>query len=76
MNQYQIHHLENKEDWTCVTLQCYEFAKPDNVHDEHFRYFEENGTEKKSFAPRSDCTFADFYTYMDWEWKNKKAYGT
>jgi len=74
-NQYQVHSLENKKDWTCVTLQCYEFGEENNVHEEKFRYVEK-GSEKKDFIPNSDCTFAEFYDYMDWEWKYQKAYGT
>ncbi|KAH8726011.1 RmlC-like cupin domain-containing protein [Phaeosphaeriaceae sp. PMI808] len=75
-NQYQVHSLENIRDWTCVTLQCYEFDEENNVHDEKFWYVNGEASEKLPFTPNSDCTFAEFYDYMEWEWKNKKAYGS
>ena len=73
-NQYQIHALENTTQQTCVTLQCYEFPKDNNLHEEKFRFIEETTKEKTEFIPNSDSTFADFFKYMKWEWDNKQPY--
>ncbi|KAK6522771.1 hypothetical protein TWF281_002207 [Arthrobotrys megalospora] len=73
-NQYQVHALENTQKETCVTLQCYQFPKGDNVHVEKFRYIDVTKKTKEPFKPNSDCTFEEFCGYMEWEWKNKKPY--
>ncbi|XRM48126.1 hypothetical protein ABZX51_011066 [Aspergillus tubingensis] len=63
-NHYQVHSLENRTQQTCITLQCYEFAENDNIHDENFWYIDGVGGEKRAWPPTSDCTFADFYNIM------------
>ncbi|KAK6353077.1 hypothetical protein TWF696_005067 [Orbilia brochopaga] len=72
-NQFQCHALENTESETCITLQCYEFPREDNVHAEKFRFIEAttNKIAKEPFIPNSDCTLTDFYDYMKAEWSPK-----
>ncbi|PYH64912.1 cysteine dioxygenase [Aspergillus vadensis CBS 113365] len=63
-NHYQVHSLENRTQQTCITLQCYEFAENDNIHDENFWYIDRVRGKKRAWPPTSDCTFADFYNIM------------
>ncbi|KAF3906734.1 hypothetical protein AA313_de0202059 [Arthrobotrys entomopaga] len=75
-SQYQVHALENTQKQTCVTLQCYAFTDDNNLHVEKFFFIDATSKDKAPFTPNSDCTFEDFYTYMKWEWENKKPYPT
>ena len=67
-NQYQIHALENITEETCVTLQCYEFAAKDDLHEERFRFIEQDTDKRQDFVPNSDCTFTEFNNHMMYEW--------
>lgn len=73
-NQYQIHALENIRSRTCITLQCYQFPKGNDLHEEKFRFFDASSKEQTDFHPNSDCTFTDFYDIMKTEWDTKKPY--
>ncbi|KAJ5290782.1 hypothetical protein N7478_000033 [Penicillium angulare] len=72
-NQYQIHALENKNDETCITLQCYEYPKDNDVHEEKFRFIETSTKAKDRFTPNSDSTFTEFYQLMKDEWHANKS---
>ncbi|KAG5642783.1 hypothetical protein DXG03_002128 [Asterophora parasitica] len=53
-DNYQVHQLYNDSDRVCVTIQCYQYAKEDCVHDEYFDYLESGTGVKKPFYPDSD----------------------
>ncbi|RBQ72284.1 hypothetical protein FVER14953_07598 [Fusarium verticillioides] len=67
-NQYQVHQLENTSDKVCITLQCYQFEKDDNVHDEAFYWKDEEGHRRK-FIPNSDSAYGLFVQKVHEEWK-------
>lgn len=73
-NHYQVHALQNNKKGTCVTLQCYEFPRHNNLHEEKFRYINATTREKEVFTPNSDCSFEVFYEIMLWEAKNHRPY--
>ena len=66
----QIHRLrcdkENAE--TCITIQCYSYAKDDDVHYPTFDYIEDG--ELGHFDPISDYDFAAFKAEIKQEWED------
>lgn len=71
--QYQIHKLENKDNMTCVTLQCYRYEDSADEYSEFFRFMSDENTIK-SFTPNSDMQFSEFEETIRHEWINEKTW--
>lgn len=68
-DNYQIHQLHNDFDRVCVTIQCYQYAKKDQAHDEYFDFIEAGTNKKLPFYPKSDWEFVEFKRQIKEEWE-------
>jgi quercetin dioxygenase-like cupin family protein len=64
----QTHKLKNNGTKTCITLQCYMYAKGDHEHYEYFDYVEDGTGLIKQYEPDSDMDFVKFKNLMKKEW--------
>lgn len=55
-NWFQTHHLENRTDDFCATIQCYRYGEKDKMHWPDFDYVSSHG-ELDQFFPTSDFSF-------------------
>jgi len=67
-DNYQVHQLHNDSDRVCVTIQCYQYANTDRVHDEYFMYLDAKTGKKEPFYPDSDWDFVTFKRKVKEEW--------
>ncbi|MEZ5015793.1 MAG: hypothetical protein R2800_01970 [Flavipsychrobacter sp.] len=67
----QTHKLRNPNESgpTCITIQCYTYAKGNMEHYEYFDFLDEEG-DIQQFTPNSDCGFLEFKAIMKKEWED------
>lgn len=58
-NWFQTHHLKNRTDDFCATIQCYRYEEGDTIHWPDFDYIDEKCSDKtlEQFFPNSDFSF-------------------
>jgi len=57
---------------TCITIQCYQYGKKNNLHYEYFDYIDESTRNIEQFDPTSDMGFLEFKALMKQEWREIK----
>jgi len=59
----QVHQLLNKQQNTCITIQCYIYDQNDNSHYDYFDYIDANN-KRQQYEPDSDMDFVKFKELM------------
>jgi hypothetical protein len=68
----QVHKLTNleKNEHTCITIQCYMYNDKNRTHYDYFDYLDVNG-KVQQYEPDSDMDFVKFKELMKTEWTNR-----
>lgn len=69
LNQY--HQLENVQQETCITIQCYMYETDDSSHYDYFDYLDGSG-KVHQYEPDSDMDFVQFKQLMKIEYSKTK----